>query len=202
MRSWKSLFLVTVMLLLVPAATFANGGWMVDVRGGVGIPMGNYKDDFKSGLLIGVDASRMMSPQFAIGVDGNYIKNGVTDANKLALETQFGAGTDANTKFTHYGVHGKYMMSNKEASKVMPYLVGGVGLYHIKASITNSGTSFDASENKFGFRGGIGSNFMVGPNWGLGVQADYNDVLTSGSSTQYLGVAGGVHFNLTPSSSK
>ena len=200
MRSWKSLFLVTVMLLLVPAAAFASGGWMVDVRGGVGIPMGNYKDDFKSGLLVGVEASRMMSPKFALGVDGNYVKNGVTAANKTALETQFGAGTDANTKFMHYGVHGKYMMSNKEGSKVMPYLVGGMGLYHIKASITNSGTSFDASENKFGFRGGIGSSFMVGPNWGLAVQADYNDVLTSGSSTQFVGVSGGVHFNLAPSS--
>src|SRR5712664_1240223 len=55
MRSRKSLLLVTALLLLVPAAAFASGGgWMIDARGGVGLPMGNYKDDFKSGLLIGV----------------------------------------------------------------------------------------------------------------------------------------------------
>src|SRR6267143_3471730 len=119
MRSWKSLVLVTAMLLLVPAAAFASGGWMIDARGGLGIPMGNFKDDFKSGLLIGIEASKMMSPQLAIGVDGNYIKNNVTDANKAALEAAFGPGTDANTKFTHYGAHAKYMLSTKDDAKMM-----------------------------------------------------------------------------------
>jgi outer membrane autotransporter protein len=202
MRSRKSLFLVTAVLLLVPAAAFASGGWMIDARGGVGLPMGNYKDDFKSGLLLGVEASKMMSPQFAIGVDGNYVKNNVTDSNRLLLEQTFGAGTDANTKFTHYGVHAKYMMSTKEGAKVAPYLVGGGGLYHIKESITNSGTSVDTSENKFGLRGGIGMNWMMSEKMGLGFQADYNDVMTSGSSTQFIGLSAGLHWMLTPASSK
>jgi len=197
MRSWKSLVLVTAMLLLVPAAAFANGGWMIDARGGVGIPMGNYKDDFKSGLLIGVEASKMMSPQFAIGVDGNYIKNSVTDANRAALEAAFG-GTpvDANNKFTHYGAHAKYMMSTKEGNKMTPYLVGGAGLYHAKVSVTNSGVTSSASENKFGIRGGLGLNWMMSQKMGLGFQADYNDIFTSGSSTQFVGVSGGLHWML------
>jgi len=200
MRSRKSLLLVTALLLLVPAAAFASGGgWMIDARGGVGLPMGNYKDDFKSGLLIGVEASRMMSPQLAIGVDGNYIKNSVTDANRAALEAAFG-GTpvDANNKFTHYGAHAKYMMSTKE-SKMTPYLVGGGGLYHAKVSVTNSGVTASTSENKFGVRGGLGLNWMLSPKMGLGFQADYNDVFTSGSSTQFLGLSGGLHWML-PSS--
>jgi outer membrane protein W len=203
MRSRKSLLLVSAVLLLVPAAAFANGGWMIDARGGLGIPMGNYKDDFKSGLLLGVEASKMMSSQFAIGVDGNYVKNSVTDANRLALETTFGAGTDANFKFTHYGAHAKYMLSNKEGSKMTPYLVGGAGLYHGKESITNSGGSVSSpSENKFGLRGGVGLNWMLGEKMGLGFQADYNDVMTSGSSTQFVGISGGLHWMLTPASSK
>jgi len=199
MMSRKSLVLMTAVLLLAPAASFANGGWMIDARGGLGIPMGNYKDDFKSGLLIGVEASKMMSPKFAIGVDGNYIKNSVTDANRAALETTYGAGTDENAKFTHYGAHAKYMMSTKEDSKVTPYLVGGGGLYHIKTAITNSGVSIDSSENKFGLRGGVGLNWMMSPKMGLGFQADYNDVFTSGSKTQFVGVSGGLHWML-PSS--
>jgi len=203
MRSWKSLFLVTVMLLLVPAAAFANAnGWMIDARGGLGIPMGNYKDDFKSGLLIGIEASKMMSPQLAIGVDGNYIKNNVTDANKAALEAAFGPGTDANTTFTHYGAHAKYMLSTKDDAKMMPYLVGGGGLYHIKGTITNAGASFDTSENKFGLRGGAGLNIMMSPRMGLGFQADFNDIFTSGNSTQFVGISGGLHWNIMPASSK
>jgi len=200
MRSRNSLVLVVAVLLLVPAAAFASGGWMIDARGGVGLPMGNYKDDFKSGLLIGLEASRMMSPQFALGVDGNYIKNSVTDANRAALEGAFGVGTEANAKFMHYGAHAKYMMSNKEGSKMTPYLVGGAGLYHLKVAITPpGGPTFDDSVNKFGLRGGLGLNWMLSPKMGLGFQADYNDVFTSGSSTQFLGLSGGLHWML-PSS--
>jgi opacity protein-like surface antigen len=203
MRSRKSLFLVTAVLLLVPAAAFANGGWMIDARGGLGIPMGNYKDDFKSGLLLGVEASKMMSPQFAIGVDGNYVKNNVTDANRAILEAAAGGvPVDANFKFTHYGAHAKYMMSTKEGNKMTPYLVGGAGLYHGKASITSSGVTVGASENKFGMRGGIGMNWMMSEKMGLGFQADYNDVLTSGSSTQFVGLSAGLHWMLTPATSK
>jgi outer membrane protein W len=197
MRSRKSLFLVAAVLILVPAAAFANGGWMIDARGGVGIPMGNYKDDFKSGLLIGVEASKMMSSQFAIGVDGNYVKNSVTDANRAALETAYGAGTDADNKFTHYGVHAKYMMSSKNDSKMTPYLVGGAGVYHGHESLTNAGSSITfPSENKFGIRGGVGLNWMMSQKMGLGFQADYNDVFTSGSKTQFVGVSGGLHWML------
>jgi len=199
MMSRKSLVMMIAVLLLAPAAAFASGGWMIDARGGVGIPMGNYKDDFKSGLLIGVEASKMMSPQFAIGVDGNYIKNSVTDANRAALEGAFGTGTEANAKFMHYGAHAKYMMSTGE-SKMTPYLVGGAGLYHLKVAVTPpSGPTFDDSVNKFGIRGGLGLNWMMSPKMGLGFQADYNDVFTSGSSTQFLGVSGGLHWML-PSS--
>src|SRR5262245_39744690 len=202
MRSRKSLALAAAVLLLVPAAAFAySGGWTIDARGGLGLPMGDYKDDFKSGLLIGVDASKMVSPQLAIGVDGDYIKNSVTDQNRTALELLYGPGTDADNKFTHYGAHLKYMLSTKEGNKMIPYLVGGGGLYHAKQSITNSVVSASPpSETKFGLRGGVGLNLMMSPKMGLGFQADYNDIFTDGGSTQYIGVSGGLHFVLTPSS--
>jgi len=200
MRSWKSLFLVTVMLLLVPAAAFANGGWQVDVRGGMALPMGDYGDAFKSGLLIGMDASHMMTPMLAIGVDGNYIKNSPTDDSQTALDATFGAGTDAEAKFVHYGAHVKYMLGTK-GSKAIPYMVGGGGLYNAKFGITPpGGPEVSDSETKFGLRGGVGANFMVGTSWGIGVQADFHDVMTSGQSSQFIGLAAGLHFNLTPAS--
>jgi hypothetical protein len=123
----------------MPAAAFAGGGWMIDARGGLALPMGDFGNEFKSGLLIGVDASHMMSPQLALGFDGNYIKNGVSDDNQAALDATFGPGTDASAKFMHYGVHAKYMMSTKE-SKMTPYLVGGLGLYNVKVQVTPPGS--------------------------------------------------------------
>jgi outer membrane protein W len=199
MRSRKSLFLVAAVLLLVPAAAFANGGWMIDARGGLGLPMGDFKNLYKSGLLVGVEASRMMSPQFAIGVDGNYVKNSASDDYQTFLDTTVGPGTDGNAKLMHYGVHAKYMMSTKEGSKMTPYLVGGGGLYHVKEEVTNSGVTIGASDNKFGLRGGLGLNWMMSQKMGLGFQADYNDIFTSGGSSQFIGVSGGLHWML-PSS--
>ena len=195
MRSRKSLLLVMAVLLLVPAAAFANGGWTIDARGGVGIPTGDFKNAYKSGLLIGLEASKMMTTNLALGLDGNYIKNKADNA-------VLAPGAEAEAKFMHYGVHGKYMLS-KSDSKMMPYMVAGAGLYHIKSSATPAGgTEVSASETKFGLRGGLGLNMMFSPKMGLGFQADYNDVMTSGSSTQFLGLSAGLHFVLTPSSSQ
>ena len=201
MRSRKSLFLVAAVLLLVPAAAFANGGWTLDARAGVGLPMGDFGDEFKSGLMIGVEASRMMSPNFALGAEGSYVKNNVTDDNQAALDAFFGPGTDASAKLMHYGIHGKYMLG-QSTSKVMPYMVAGMGLYNVKAEITPpGGPDVSDSETKFGLRGGLGMNMMVGPRWGIGLQADYNDVFTDPSS-QYIGLSAGLHFMLSPSSAQ
>jgi len=203
MRSQKSLFLVMAVLLLVPAAAFANGGWMIDARGGVGLPMGDFGDEFKSGLLIGVEASKMISPQFALGAEGSYVKNNPSDDNQAALDAFFGGPTDAEAKLMHYGVHAKYILSSKEGSKVEPYLIGGGGLYNVKVQVTPpGGPDVSDSSTKFGLRGGIGANFMVGPRWGIGIQGDYNDIFTSGSSSQYIGISGGLHFLLQPSSAR
>ena len=197
MRSWKSLILVTAMLLLVPAAAFANGGWSIDARAGLGIPMGDLKDSFKSGLLVAVEASKMMTTNLALGVDGNYIKNNPNDAYSAALPTT----SDAELKFMHYGVHGKYMLGT-QGSKMMPYMVAGMGLYNVKFEVTDPTPALESksSDTKFGLRGGLGMNMMVGQSWGIGVQADYNDVFTSGSSSQFVGISGGLHFMLSPSS--
>src|SRR5262245_3654803 len=183
MRSRKSLALVTAVLLLVPAAAFASGGaWTVDARGGVGLPMGDFGDEFKSGLLISVEASKMLTTNFALGAEGNYIKNSPSDDNQVLLDSTFGAGTDASTKLMHYGVHGKYMLG-QPGGKVMPYMVAGAGLYNVKFQVTPpGGPDISDSENKFGLRGGLGLNMMVAPKWGIGVQADYNDVFTDPSS--------------------
>lgn len=191
MRSKMSMILATLVLLLVPAAAFASGGpWMMDVRAGVGLPQGDFGNSFKSGLMVGVEASKMMSTNFALGADGNYIKN-------KGDEAVFGTGSGVEAKFMHYGVHGKYMLG-KADSKMMPYMVAGAGLYNLKV---DNGVVSD-SVTKFGLRGGLGANYMMGPRWGLGFQADYNDVMTEGSSSQYIGVSGGLHFILSSGSAK
>jgi hypothetical protein len=164
--------------------------------------MGDYGDVFGSGLLIGVEASKMMSTNLAIGVDGGYVKNDPTDDGQAAFDFLYGPGTDANSKFMRYGVHGKYMLG-QSGSKTMPYFVAGAGMYNAKIEITPpGGPSDDVSETDFGIRGGMGLNMMLSPKMGIGLQADFNDIFTEGSSTQFIGLSAGLHWNLTPSSSQ
>ncbi len=199
MRSWKSLILVTAMLLLVPAATAsASGGWMIDVRGGLGMPMGDFGDNFKSGLMIGVEATKMMSTNLGIGLEGGYLKNGASDD----FITSLGTGMDADAKIMSYGVHGKYMLGSP-GSKTMPYLVAGMGMYNSKIKVTPANPSFpEESSTDFGLRGGMGLNMMMGPKMGLGFQADLNSVMTEGDSSNFIGLSAGLHWNLTPSASQ
>jgi opacity protein-like surface antigen len=118
------------------------------------------------------------------------------------LDAAFGTGTDADVKFMRYGVHGKYMLG-AAGSKTMPYFVAGLGMYNGKAQITPpGGPEVSASETDFGLRGGMGLNMMLSPKMGIGLQADFNDVMTEGSSTQFIGLSAGLHWSLTPSSSQ
>jgi hypothetical protein len=164
--------------------------------------MGDYGDVFKSGLMIGVEATKMMSTNLGIGVDGSYVKNDPTDDGQAGFDFLYGPGTDADSKFMHYGLHGKYMLG-QSGSKTMPYFVAGAGMYNAKIEVTPpGGPSDDVSETDFGIRGGMGLNMMLSPKMGIGLQADFNDIFTEGSSTQFIGLSAGLHWNLTPSSSR
>ena len=202
MRSKMSMVLAISVLLLVPAAAFASGGWTLDVRGGLGLPMGDYGDAFKSGLLLNVEASKMMTTNLAIGLDGSYLKNDPSDDNQAALDLAFGSGTEADAKFMRYGVHGTYMLG-AAGSKTMPYFVAGVGMYNNKFQVTPpGGPESSASNTDFGLRGGVGMNIMMSEKMGIGLQADYNDVMTEGTSSQYIGLSAGLHFMLSPGSAQ
>lgn len=74
------------------------------------------------------------------------------------------------------------------AAPVKPYVIGGLGMYHLSTSI--SGVS---AENKFGFNAGAGLKFNLGTINAL-AEVRYTHIATEGSSTSYLPISFGILF--------
>lgn len=199
MGSWKSLPLVTALLLLVPATpAHAGGGWLIDANAGLGIPISDFGDLWKTGPLVGASVGYALTPQLAVGVDGSYMKNNPSKDFAAALAL---SSADDEFTFVHYGVHGKWIAPMSE-DRVSPYLVAGLGFYGVKEHYVEPTFSEETTQTAFGLRGGAGFNWMVGTSWGLAFEGDYHHVATDKGkfehdSAPFLGVTAGIHWVLS-----
>lgn len=216
----KSSLLIAAFAIVL-AAPVAHGAsaksFMINVHGGAGLPMGDFKDEnalgAKTGWQFGGGVDYMLTDQLAIGVDGSYGKN------KYALEGEpldAGGGetwTYDPDKFTtrQLGAHAKWMFPTQ--SPVSPYALIGLGAYNIKENWTRtimSGGTVTAVEEgifgtrtRFGGKLGFGATYKATEMVGIGIEGDYNfvstDKATTGSSSlQYIGLHAGVSFNVMP----
>lgn len=117
------------------------------VGGGVVVPTGTLSDGTGTGWT-GTALLRVQPPTSPIGfqVDAFYTRFGLdggVDGHSRLL------GGTANAVYAFPGV-----------STARPYLIGGLGLYNGKTTITGLGSS-DAS-SKFGVNAGAGFNFGMG----------------------------------------
>ena len=197
MGTRNTLRLVVVLLLFVPAApAHAGGGWLIDANAGVGIPISDFGDFWKSGPLVGVSAGYALSPRLAVGVDGSYMKNNPSKDAAAALP----ADAHDDFKFVHYGVHGKWIAPTNE-NHVSPYLVAGLGFYSVKENYVEPAFTAVSTQTAFGVRGGVGFDWMVGGSWGLAFEGNYHHVMIDKDrfgqdSAPFLGVTAGIHWAL------
>jgi len=206
----RKLFLMVIMslALIVPAAyAAAPGSWVISANGGMGLPTGDFGDANKfnadTGFQFGGAIDYVLTEMFAVGVDGSWNKNKHGGEGETL---DFGGGVTAvynKDEFTTWqvGAHGRYMIP-AGTSPVMPYLLGGVGIYNTKekweGTITSSGVSTadngeDTTDSRFGFKLGAGAGFKANEQVSLGVEGDYN-FITEGKTKigvdnlQYIGV--------------
>ncbi|TMQ57377.1 MAG: porin family protein [Candidatus Eisenbacteria bacterium] len=199
MESWKSFFLITAVLLVPAASASASGGWLIDANAGIGIPTSDFGKDWKSGLLMGASAAYALTPQFAVGVDGSYVKNDPSNDYAAILKS---SSADDEFKLVHYGAHGKWI-APATANRVSPYLVAGVGLYSVKNNYVEPTFSVESTQTAFGLRGGVGFDWMIGSTWGLAFEGDYHHVMIDKDkfgykSAPFIGVTAGIHWALHP----
>jgi len=143
------------------------------VGGGLLIPTGDYgKADQTGWHVLGLIQLPISGSSVHLRFDGLY--------GSTSHQSGFGSG-----KTTLAGGTADLLLHlGSRASSVRPYVLGGVGLFHI---------SDGASESKFGFGLGGGILFGLGTMHAF-LEARYLSVQTSGSSLTFAPITAGLMF--------
>jgi outer membrane protein W len=193
--------LACLSLMAIPALA-AKGEFTFGLGGGVLVPTGNFGDMFKMGYGGGVFGDYMVTEQFAVGVDIGYYQVKIKDEhwqewidayNELADDD---ATVDESFTIMPFGVHGKWLPTIKD-SKFSPFVQVGVGFYRAQSKVEVTAAdattaalydlvNVDVSENKMGFSGGAGVDYVVSPAFKVGVFGAMHNVMTEGESTQFF----------------
>ena len=158
-----------------PSARFGLGG-------GATVPVGTYKDTDKIGwhgmglVQIGVPHSPV-----DVRVDGVYSHTS-HDTTKV--------GVPSGTTKLYGGLASLVYNVGPKALMARAYVLGGVGVYHLKQDL-GGGLTGDAT--KFAFGGGGGVSFSLAAVHGF-VEARWVSVRTSGSSLSFFPVSAGLMF--------
>jgi len=174
-------------------AVFSLGAWAVAaplhaqapqflVGGGVGLPMGDFGDFFKMGFqgMAGVSFAPAKLP-VGIQIDGNYAQYKVDDD-----------ALDEKSRMIYGTANAVYTFKTAAASKLHPYLIGGLGVYNAKATGDDAPTGAE-STTKFGINAGAGFNIAAG-GASVFVEGRFHDVFTDGGSTQFVPLSVGLRF--------
>jgi opacity protein-like surface antigen len=126
-------------------AAQAQSNLSLGVGGGAVIPTGSLADIGKTGWNATLSA-RLKPAVSPIGfqLDGFY--------NRFAFD-----GIDGHTSILGASANAIFALPGLMAH---PYLIGGLGMYNMKASVDGVGSG---SDTKFGFNGGLGVDVGVGP---------------------------------------
>ncbi len=149
----RHLYLAAMLVAaIVPAAASAQKTYAVGVGGGAAIPVGRLNDTQKSGyngtvmLAIGV-------AELPLGLRLDGIFNQFSRRNVQSAQ----AGGAGAYSFRATGLLGNLIYAFP-GTTAKPYLIAGTGLYSTKTIAAGA-----KSENHWGFNGGVGATFGLGP---------------------------------------
>jgi opacity protein-like surface antigen len=145
---------------------------------GISIPSGTTGNGLKTGWH-GTALVQVKPAASPVGfqVDGSY--------HQLGFDG--GGGKDQIISGTANAV---YTFSVAPETRFRPYLIGGGGVYNVKAK-PDVGSSI--SDTKFGINVGAGFNFMTS-GVGLFVEGRFHNVFVTGSDFHYIPITAGVRF--------
>jgi hypothetical protein len=178
----KGFAALTAVTLLGTPALRAQGAEFA-LGGGVGIPLGAFDDAVKMGWH-GLAAISVVPNGWPVGIqiDGQY------------QQYKFDGSTSLKDRFIMGTANIVFKFKSSEESRVRPYLIGGGGVYNVKATGTNDlGTLVQGGVTKFGLNAGAGFDFKAG-GAGLFVESRFHDVFTSGENLKFLPITVGIRF--------
>jgi hypothetical protein len=192
----KAMFFVLMCSVVFAAGANAQtsllGRGEVSIGGGASIPLGDFDDGAKTGFLITPRIGYYVKPTVAVGVEYGYFNHGADDDLIALLEALAGTNVDATFSIHQATGYAKVLLTPKP---VTPYLRAQLGLYHLVASVDVAGLGSDSvSQNKFGLGGGFGVQFRGQGSVGGFVDAIFHVIFTEDSTTDVLGIQGGLMF--------
>jgi opacity protein-like surface antigen len=139
-----------------------------------------------------VTFTRPGSP-FGFRLDATYGTNGANDVLKGDLTTRLGQPTDETTKLL--GANLDVTFASQSTARAKPYLLGGLGMYHVTISVTSGDSTTDNSETKLAWNLGAGISYRFGGVAAF-LEARYvNPAAVSGfPRTTFLPIIAGVRF--------
>ena len=159
---------ILVVASLVATASVAAQGVrpQFSVAGSLTVSTGDYhRDPSGAGFNPGWQGMAFVAfrpPRWPIGlrVDGTYGENSANHQLKTALTASLGQPSDEKTKLL--GAKADVTYELRSASRVKPYVLGGIGIYHVTIALASGDTTADNSDTRFAWNLGGGVNYGFG----------------------------------------
>lgn len=185
-----------IMLVLAGAVLGSNVATAKEMKGkfalglnlGANIPTGDFGNEFKVGGVADLTGEYYLSNVVALGVE---VEGSVNDP-KSDVAAQF-PGVDISATISSFNATGRFFFPSQS---VEPYVIAGLGAYTQELDLEVSGFVVKVSETDFGIHGGAGINFPVSPKVGILAEADFHNIFSKGSSTNFVNVKAGVRLLL------
>ena len=189
-----------VVATVVFATTAAAQGSKLQFGFGAGraIPTGDYHatgsgEGFNAAWTAMAFVAAKASSRISLRLDGTYSTHGANDVLKGHLTTALSTPTDATTKLVGASLDLSYPVA--AGARARPYVLGGLGMYHVTISVTSADSSTDNGETNFAWNVGAGLEYRVSRTT-LFVEARYvNAGAVSGfPATTFFPIVAGVRF--------
>ena len=155
---------------------------------GASVPMGDFSDGANLGFhLGGLIEYKPASLPVSLRGELTYHRNGLKDD----IFDDFG---DVDGNFSQIDFVGNALIPfGAAASTARPYLIGGLGVYHLKTSVEFEGESDSDSQNKFGLNFGAGLTFNLS-GFETFVETRFHSVFADESNMNFIPLSFGFKF--------
>jgi hypothetical protein len=179
-----SLAVAALAILSTSASAQSSKSLSLGISAGAAIPVGDFGDLYSTGYngTVSLMFKSFGSP-LGLRVDGMYNRMDVKDDGVIPVQNGFIEsasimGANANLVYSLPG------------TGITPYLIGGGGIYSLKAH----GDNIDLdSKSDFGVNGGIGASFPLS-GFNTFIEARFHHVFTENQATQFVPVTFGISF--------
>ena len=190
-------FVIGAGALLIAATAHAQANaparpWKIGGALGGTIPLGDFSDGADLGWHLG-GLFEYKQPSFPVTWRGEitYHRNGLKD-DFFSGQIPGVGNLDGNFSMFNVVANALYAFGDK-AKTARPYIIGGLGLYRLKATASYQGIDISDSQTKFGINVGGGFEFALS-GFDTFVEMRFHSVFTDNSSTNFIPISFGIKF--------